>query len=246
MLTVALMFLVGATASADLVTIATTADSYIERNNTGPLDTNFGNATSLNLAWNRGSTNIYRKAYVLFDASAYAAEDITSIDSISFNLTSSNDKIIGVWFLWKTDGLDNNWIEGDGTTGITWVNAPYNDGDAFTGRAFNGNGALGENVDDLSSGGNDFTAVTGWNTYTFDHLDAARRDALLNALKTGDQKITFGLSLDNSGQVGAIASRENSLGGAYITLDVVPEPTTLFLLGLGMGLGSLTLLRRRK
>jgi len=177
------------------VNLAAAADADIAQEFPG---TNYGGNDNLKAA---NVTDKFRKAYVLFDASNLVIEDVVSV---SFYYSREKTRTFGVWILWRNDGQDNNWTE----LGITWNNAPYNDG--TPGRAFNARGYLGENAQDMGSMS---LSATDTNRYYEFVIPQAAKARILNELTTGDRKVTLGVSCDSgSGKDLQFWSKENSSG----------------------------------
>ncbi|MBN1854821.1 MAG: PEP-CTERM sorting domain-containing protein, partial [Pirellulales bacterium] len=173
---------------------------------------------------------------------------------IAFWSDKENTRSVALLLLAKDDGLDDNWTEST----ITWNNAPYNDV-AGPDRSFNPFASLGE-LDPVLIGGfqvglgspNAVLDGNGNPTGYYAHqFTQAESDLLVAALTTDDHKVTIGLQYNSSAtDQFALKSRDADVSGVgpvppILRLSLVPEPTTLTLIGLG-ALAALPRLRRRQ
>ncbi len=211
-------------------------DSYIE-GLTGSLDSNFGGSGTLyagqssTVSPDQGG----RKSYLLFDASALP--EITEISSFTVRRNGGTiNRTIQLYAI-LGDNVDT-WTE----TGITWNNAPGNnvtqglrDFGAYPGESL-------IYIGNINTGA-DSEAIY---TVPFSGLSGADYQNILDALNTGDRKLTLGLKY-NSSQASSIAFRSKEYGdgssAAFLSVTLIPEPSGAALL-LG-GLAGLVALRRR-
>ncbi len=195
-------------------TITVSQDSYIDGRD-GYLDSNFGGENVL-YAGQHGQVNGGRKSYLLFDAS-----ELPLISSINFfqvqrgggtvSRTVNVSAILG-------ENVDS-WTE----SAITWNSAPGNNVAAANREfvAFPGETVI--RVAGISLGGATDTVYQ----VPFSGLLLDDMTAILNALNTGDRKLTLGLSLGSTIETSIpFRSREYGGGSSPALLDVtfVPEP----------------------
>lgn len=179
-----------------------------------------------------------------------------SIDSVSFTLTSVNSAGSGTVNinLYQLSAANSDWIEG--TSGVT--DNVTNPAATFNNKAGQGVGATawaGGNTNANLVAGTDYVntvlgnytgatnTATGGQTFTFGNAALA---SLLNSEIGNVVELNFVL-LDQTGDTNflRIASSENATYDApTLSVNVIPEPGTLALVG--VALGSLLLFRRRR
>ena len=214
------------------------ADSYVQATNSAT--TNFGNSPELrvkNEADTSGGFN--RKTYLRFDISGRPAGpitggqlDISLLDPVSTAGTNGGNLTWNFNVYGLNDGAaGQNWIESGGGS-ITWNNAPANV--VATGPGF-GNGVTG----DATFLGLLSPSIVGRgsNGATYS-LTSPALDTFLN--NDSDGLTTFIITRvepqDGSNTVVHVFSSGEDAGAANPTLsfDVIPEPGTASLLGLGL------------
>jgi hypothetical protein len=173
-------------------------------------DTNYGNDNQVRVSQSAG-TQGGRKGYFLFDATGLP--EILRVDDFQVQRAGgTTSRSIQLYAILGTNeflGSVNNWTE----TGITWNNAPANNTNTVnvdTNRAFV-TYPPGETlmfVEDLSTGSSSDTV---YNVPVWRDMSEANRQIILNALNTGERKLTLGLQY-NSSQATIIGFRSREYG----------------------------------
>lgn len=175
---------------------------------------NFGTADVLSLSQHSLGG---QKAYLQFDASQLGGTEVKRVEKLRVYWAGSVNITRTLLFVLLTGTDVNDWTE----TGITWENAPANN--TTTNRGFFA--YPGQTVTTLGS-----IPYTAGNPREMNLLiteDSAAEAALLNALNTGDRKVTLGVSYSSSPEntVG-IYSRERD-GGMFIPTLWLGEKTVV-------------------
>lgn len=181
----------------------------------GDRDTNY---PTENLQVSQSDAQGGRKSYLLFDATGLP--EILRVDDFQIQRAGgTTSRSIQLYAILGTNeflGSVNNWTE----TGITWNNAPANNVGIATNRAFVAYpGESVMHIEDFSTGSLNDTV---YNVPVWRDASEANRQTILNALNTGDRKLTLGLQY-NSSQATTIGfrSREYGLESSIPRLNVV-------------------------
>lgn len=192
-------------------------DSYIE-GDAGSRDTNFGDNNQVRVSQATAALGgAGRKGYFLFDATGLP--EILSVDGFQTQRAGgTTSRTILLYAILGTNlnlGTSvNDWTE----MGITWNNAPANNVGVNTNRAFVT--YPGESLIQIDSFATGSLSDTIYNV-SFGKLAGADYQTILNALNTGDRKLTLGLQY-NSSQLTTIGfrSKENGDGSFGARLNV--------------------------
>lgn len=214
-------------AQAGVVTLNSTADSYIRGSQTG---SNFGTAAFM--VSNNATANGIRWSFIRFDLSGIT-ETITGI-----KLEIQAEKAGNTWTVtlpFDVYGLTTgeNWIE-SGTGGLTWTNAPARSGSAVDLAGVYGGAAIStfdyKGLVSGNTGGPVVAAVdqaAGGSAVNFVNADSDKVVTFIVARKYGDAA---------NGSGAAWATKEKTyadVAAPLLTVYTIPEPATLMLLGLG-------------
>lgn len=203
------------------VPLRTSADAHVsytfQNSNYG---TNEGLLCNTYFAASAGSNEI-NKAYLLFDASVFGTNLISEVTGITFL-----NNLGRTYQFWLIEGTNtdtainaNDWIE-SGPNGITWANAPGNNGSSYT------NPPVGFFREFIAYPGETITylyavAATANTPATLTITNGSAEElALLNALNTGDRKATIGVTLNRQAVNGFIRSREQDDGANAVSINV--------------------------
>lgn len=198
--------------------------------------TNYGSETFVMSVGSGDSAEEWRKGYLLFDASSLPLFD--SVESLSFTYYTANYSRSAKFYLLEGSGVDA-WSQGS----ITWNSAPGNVVD--NGRTFGGAGITVTHLGTITGGTNDYGNLL---TLT---LSGSGQAALLNALNTGDRKVTIVFAHDSSNRSFSLASTEHASMAAaslsYTPGSTVPEPASAAAFaGMAGAVGALAFRRAKR
>ncbi len=220
-------FVITSVSHAVIVSVA--EDAMIDSRN---VDTNYGGGSYLPAY--ADTTGVYLKAYMKFDGSGL--DTITDISSFTMYYNYGFYRQASFYLIEDADGGGDTdgWIE-NGPEGITWNNSPANN--------TSGSGFIDDATYDVTYIGMNDDAGAAYSVVGFDWDSAAAKNAVINALNTGNRVATIAISRSSTNRWAQFASKDEGVNQEMqMGVVVIPEPATMGLLAVG----SVLIGRRRK